>query len=138
MLAFDFGTRRIGVAVGELSVGIASPLATVAAEPVAERFARIAALVSEWRPAILVVGIPRHLDGRAHEFAARCERFARQLEGRFGLPVVRVDERLTSAAAAMRLEDLALGRGKTTAVLDRVAAQEILESFFEEHSHAAA
>lgn len=138
VLAFDFGTKRIGVAVGELAVKLAHPLATLAAEPSEARFRAIAALVAEWRPVLFVVGLPRHLDGSEHEFAARCRRFARQLEGRFRLPVVFVDERLTSSAAEQTLAAGGIRRGKSRAVLDQVAAQHILQSFFDEHAHAAA
>lgn len=96
VLAFDFGARRIGVAIGNTLTREARPLAIVDAEGDA-RWARIAALIAEWQPARLVVGIPRHPDGAAHEMTARCERFARQLEGRYRLPVERVDERYSSA-----------------------------------------
>jgi putative Holliday junction resolvase len=96
VLAFDFGARRIGVAIGNTLTREARPLAIVGAEGDA-RWARIAALIAEWQPARLVVGIPRHPDGAAHEMTARCERFARQLEGRYRLPVERVDERYSSA-----------------------------------------
>ncbi|MCX8114526.1 MAG: Holliday junction resolvase RuvX [Burkholderiaceae bacterium] len=96
VLAFDFGARRIGVAIGNTLTRQARPLAIVDAEGDA-RWARIAALIAEWQPARLVVGIPRHPDGAAHEMTVRCERFARQLEGRYRLPVERVDERYSSA-----------------------------------------
>jgi putative Holliday junction resolvase len=96
VLGFDFGARRIGVAIGNTLTREARPLAIVPAEGEA-RWARIAALIAEWQPARLVVGIPRHPDGAAHEMTQRCERFARQLEGRHRLPVARVDERYSSA-----------------------------------------
>ncbi len=98
VLGFDFGTQRVGVAVGNGVTRQARPLAVIA-DVGAVRWRRIAALVASWQPARLVVGIPRHPDGAAHELTARCERFARQLEGRFRLPVARVDERYSSAAA---------------------------------------
>ncbi len=99
ILAFDFGEKRIGVAIGNTLTGGARPL-TVIEEPRREaRFDRIKALLAEWGPARLVVGIPRYTDGAEHPFAARCQRFAHQLQGRFGLPVALVDERWTSALA---------------------------------------
>lgn len=98
VLGFDFGARRIGVAIGNTLTREARPLAIVAAEGEA-RWGRIAALIAEWQPARLVVGIPRHPDGAAHEMTQRCERFARQLEGRYRLPVARVDERYSSVEA---------------------------------------
>lgn len=98
LLGFDFGTRRIGVAVGNTLTQSARPLHTIAAEPVDRRFARIAELIAEWQPACLVVGRPLHPDGRPNDTTPRCERFARQLSGRFGLTVELVDERYSSVA----------------------------------------
>ncbi len=101
VLGFDFGTRRIGIAIGNTLTREARPLAIVAAEGEAH-WARIAALIEQWQPARLVVGIPRHPDGAAHEMTQRCERFARRLEGRYRLPVERVDERYSSVEADAR------------------------------------
>lgn len=97
-LAFDFGTKRVGVASGNTVIGRASALATIAAEGDA-RFAKIAALIDEWRPDALVVGVPCHPDGAPHENTRRAQRFARQLHGRFHLPVHEVDERYTTVEA---------------------------------------
>ncbi|MBX3607921.1 MAG: Holliday junction resolvase RuvX [Piscinibacter sp.] len=97
-LAFDFGTRRVGVACGNGLTRRASPLRTIAAEGDA-RFAAIARLIDEWRPDALVVGVPFHPDGAAHDNTRRARRFARQLHGRFGLPVHEVDERYSSTEA---------------------------------------
>ena len=104
LLAFDFGARRIGVAIGNGITREARPLAVIDAEGDA-RWPRIAAVVSEWQPARLVVGVPRHPDGAPHDMTARCEKFARQLEGRFRLPVDRVDERYSSAVVAGGRDD---------------------------------
>jgi len=106
MLGFDFGARRIGVAIGNTVTGEARPLAVLPAEGDA-RWTRIAGLIEQWQPAELAVGIPRHPDGAAHELTARCEKFARQLEGRFRLPVARVDERYSSAVVEDGRDDLA-------------------------------
>jgi putative Holliday junction resolvase len=97
-LAFDFGTRRIGVACGNTLLGQAQPMKTLALEGDA-RFAAIAALVAEWQPDALVVGVPFHPDGAEHDNTRRARRFARQLHGRFGLPVHEVDERYTTTEA---------------------------------------
>ncbi len=103
VLGFDFGTRRIGVALGNGVTRSARPLTIVAAGgPAAAPWRELAALVGHWQPQQLVVGVARHPDGAAHAMTARCERFARQLEGRFGLPVARVDERYSSAVLAAR------------------------------------
>jgi putative Holliday junction resolvase len=95
VLGFDFGTRRVGVAVGNGVTRQARPLALIADEGDV-RWRRIGELIASWQPAQLVVGIARHPDGTPHELTARCERFARQLEGRYRLPVARVDERYSS------------------------------------------
>lgn len=120
VLGFDFGARRIGVAIANSITREARPLTTVNAATVAARWDALAALLGEWEPAQLVVGIPRHPDGTPHEMTARCERFARQLEGRFGRPVARVDERYTSAVSE-RADDV-----------DAAAAALILQQWFDE------
>ena len=97
-LAFDFGVRRVGVASGNSLTRTATPLMTVAAEGEA-RLAAIAALIAEWRPAALVVGVPLHPDGAAHANTARARRFGHELGARFGLPVHEVDERYTTTEA---------------------------------------
>ena len=97
-LAFDFGTRRVGVASGNTLLGQASGLKTIAAVGDA-RFAAIAELIAQWRPDALVVGVPFHPDGAEHENTRRARRFARQLQGRYGLPVHEVDERYSTTAA---------------------------------------
>jgi len=97
-LAFDFGTRRVGVATGNTVTGTATPLRTVA-DTGGARFDTIARLVAEWQPDALVVGIPYHPDGAPHDNTARALRFARQLHGRLRLPVHEVDERYTTTEA---------------------------------------
>ncbi len=97
-LAFDFGTRRVGVAVGNSLLRQAQALKTIAAEGDV-RFAAIQALVTEWRPDALVVGIPTHPDGAPHDNTRRAQRFARQLHGRYHLPVHEVDERYSTTEA---------------------------------------
>jgi putative Holliday junction resolvase len=119
VLAFDFGIKRIGVAVGEAELRTAHPL------PAVSRLEEIQSLVTEWRPARLVVGLPVREAGE-HPLVKRVERFARQLEGRFRLPVARVDERFTSVEAESRL------RGVRRKAVDSVAAQLILEQYFDE------
>lgn len=119
VLAFDFGLKRIGVAVGEPELRTAHPLPAVAGFPQIEN------LVAQWKPARLVVGLPVAERGE-HPFAKRVERFARQLEGRFRLPVELVDERFSSVEAESRL------RGTKRKPVDSVAAQLLLEQYFDE------
>ena len=115
-LAFDFGTRRVGVASGNALTGAATPLATIDQRGQA-RTAAIARLIAEWRPDELVVGVPFHPDGAAHANTARARRFARELAERFQLPVHEVDERYTTSDA----------KRAGAADLDAAAAAIILE-----------
>jgi putative Holliday junction resolvase len=135
VLAFDFGERRTGVAVGDARLRTAHPLKPIAAIGTA-RFRAIGALLAEWHPGRLVVGWPVSEDGRPHPLAPRVERFARQLEDRFGIPVARVDERYTSTAAESRMRAAAGARRAAGAArarqLDSYAAQLILEQYFDE------
>jgi putative Holliday junction resolvase len=117
-LAFDFGLKRTGVAAGNSLLRQASPLTTVAAEGDA-RFERIARLIAEWQPDALVVGVPFHPDGAAHENTLRARRFGRQLHGRFHLPVSEVDERYSTTEA--------LAEG--AADVDAASAAVILDQF---------
>ena len=98
-LAFDFGAKRTGVASGNTVTRSATPLTTIATEKTDDRFAAVEKLIREWRPDALVVGVPFHPDGAAHDNTRRAQRFARQLHGRFKLPVHEVDERYTSTEA---------------------------------------
>ncbi|MCP5145049.1 MAG: Holliday junction resolvase RuvX [Gammaproteobacteria bacterium] len=128
LLAFDFGRRRIGIAVGQTISATASPLQTVeATRDGAINWAVIEKLVVEWRPDALVVGIPSHADGSEHPLSARIQRFARQLGGRFALPVHLIDERLSSHAAEAFAGTTSRHR------LDAHAAQIILETYLAEN-----
>ena len=121
-LAFDFGTKRVGVAAGNTLTGNARPLLSVSGGGVPP-FEAIGKLIAEWRPDGLVVGVPLHPDGAAHENTRRARRFARQLHGRFKLPVHEVDERYTTTEAKT------LGAPD----LDAAAAAIILEQFLGAH-----
>jgi len=130
-LAFDFGEKRIGVAVGEWPLAQAHPLTTIKGEVTAARFAAIEALLKEWRPVALVVGRPLALDGSAHAMTARASRFGNQLHGRFGLPVQFAEERLSSVEAAEKLRESGHNAQTAKAHLDAIAAQIILQCHFE-------
>ena len=131
LLAFDFGTKRIGVAVGELELGVAHPLATIRGEQNDRRFTEIAALIDEWKPVRLVVGVPLALDGTPHAITARCIRFANQLRGRFGIVVDYADERLSSAEAQEELRECGYDTRNAKEHLDAQAARVILQSYFQ-------
>lgn len=123
VLGFDFGIKRVGVAMGNTMIGQATPLAVIQSTVNDARFAEIKALIDKWGPTKLVVGLPFHPDGAAHEMTARCRKFANQLNGRFNLPVVLVDERYSSAMIAAK-------RGE---IIDDRAAAIILQQYFDEY-----
>nr|WP_208281302.1 Holliday junction resolvase RuvX [Massilia oculi] len=124
VLGFDFGVKRIGIAMGNTLTGQAQPLRVIAAIDNATRFKIIGELIAEWRPARLVVGEPRHPDGAEHDMTLRSRRFANQLHGRFNLPVELVDERYSSAVIASKRGD----------VIDDKAAAIILQQYFDAYS----
>ena len=131
LLAFDFGHRRIGVAIGQTLTGTANALAvvSVASKP---DWQAISGIINEWKPVALVVGLPLAADGGETELSKDARRFGRQLEGRYGIQVIFEDERLTSFDAEQRFVD-ARARGsmrrKDAALKDALAAQIILENW---------
>lgn len=123
IFAFDFGVKRIGIAMGNTLIRQAQPVKVISAVDNATRFAAIGALLEEWQPGLLVVGLPLHPDGAEHEMTARCRKFANQLHGRFNLPVELVDERYSSAVIG----------GQRGEVIDDRAAAIILQQYFDTH-----
>ena len=119
VLAFDFGTKKIGLAIGNSLLRVARPPQTIKHHSNDFTFQQIQKLVKEWEITLFVVGLPRHPDGNAHEVTHRCTRFGNQLHGRFHLPVVWIDERYTSATANYQHGDI-----------DAQAAVMILEQYF--------
>jgi len=138
LLAFDYGRRRIGVAVGNTLTRQARPLLTLDVTETGPDWARIAALLEEWRPARLVVGVPYNAEPAAGAaIAVEAQRFARRLHGRCGLPVDTVDERLSSAEAHARLRtERRAGRRGTIAKrdIDSAAAAVILQDWLDNHT----
>lgn len=131
VLAFDFGLRRIGIALGETLLGQARPLTVIDAESNAARFKTIGELIRDWQPVLLVVGLPHAVDGGEHEMSARCRRFAEQLEDRYRLPVQLIDERFSSTEADARLAADGLDWRARKQQVDAVAAQIILQDYFD-------
>lgn len=125
VLGFDFGVKRIGIAMGNTLTGQAQPLTVIKAVDNATRFQVIGDLINEWKPARLVVGEPRHPDGAEHDMTMRSRRFANQLHGRFNLPVELVDERYSSAVIPQK-------RGE---VIDAKAAAIILQQYFDSNAN---
>jgi len=139
LIGFDFGERRIGVAVGETGARIASPLGAIEESANDARFREIEKLVQEWRPAGFVVGLPRHADDSEHAVARLAEKFARRLRARYHVPVMMVDETLTSATAEAQLRGARTRAGRKGDV-DALAATLILQSFLDDpeaHGDAA-
>jgi putative Holliday junction resolvase len=130
VLAFDYGTKRTGVAVGNFETRLAHPLVTLTATENRARFAAIERLIAEWRPVLLVVGAPSREDGTEHPVGRLARRFAQRLHGRFGIRAEVVDEHLTSHDAEQSLRDAGARGARLKAGLDAVAAQRILESYF--------
>lgn len=129
-LAFDFGTRRIGLAVGNSITGSSQVLAPIAADQDDARFTLIAAQITEWAPDQLVVGLPCHPDGAEHAMTAKARRFGNQLHGRFRLPVAWVDERYTSAVLENEPRFKGADRDNKATSLDSESARLILEQYF--------
>jgi len=123
VIAFDFGLKRIGVAVGNTVLRQATPLAVIEAARNENKFAAITRLLDELQPSTLVVGLPLHPDGAEHEMTVRCRRFANQLHGRYDIPAVLIDERYSSAVLSQR-------RGEH---IDSEAAALILQQYFDQH-----
>ena len=136
VLGFDYGLKRIGVALANTDVHIANPLCTIQNTDKESRWKAITALVEEWRPDHFVVGLPLYLNGDDSEFSEHTKRFARQLEGRYNLSVDMVPEQLTSAEAEGLLKH-ARQSGKKNRTrkeeIDQLAASIILENWLEQH-----
>jgi putative Holliday junction resolvase len=136
MLSFDFGAKRIGVAVGNSLTQTTQPLITLQGEQNEGRFNAIQALIKEWQPVALIVGLPCNEDGTPHEMTRLSRRFANRLKGRFNLPTVLVDERYTSATARAQLTEMGVFGIKQKVMIDQVAAQHILQAYFNEPTMA--
>jgi putative Holliday junction resolvase len=132
ILAFDFGSRWIGVAVGDTETRIASPVGMFEAGSPGRRLAEVDALLREWRPGRLVVGLPLAMDGSEQEVTRRARRFARQLEAHFHLPVDLADERLSSASARETLRERGRGGREHKQDVHALAAKIILQSYLDD------
>ena len=131
VLCFDFGEQRIGVAVGEHVLGCANPLTVINNESNDIRFTIINQLIKEWQAKLLIVGLPLSLDGTETQVTQLCKKFARRLNGRFNLPVLLIDERYSSVEASGLLNQAGIKGRAQKAMLDQVAAQTILQSYFD-------
>jgi putative holliday junction resolvase len=135
-LAFDFGEKRIGVAIGNDITESANALTTIVASNDPDRFSAITPLVDDWRPAAFVVGLPSHPDGAPHAMTVRSEKFARQLQARFARAAHLVDERYSSIEAEYELMRRGGKKAKSKEAIDAEAAATILRRFFESGKRA--
>ncbi len=124
LLCFDFGTKRIGVAVGQTLTDTATPLEIITVRNNRPDWERIGRLINQWQPQALVVGNPLNMDGSRHPIGAAVDAFARKLQGRYRLPVLRADERLSTVEAR--------ARQRNNDAVDHVAAQIILEGWLQD------
>ena len=133
ILGFDYGEKTIGVAVGNSASGQAHPLANVRVIRGQPEWEKISSLIDEWRPAALVVGLPLNMDGSENPVTPRARKFGNRLNGRYNLPVHMVDERLTTRDARTELYNAGVTERRHKPVLDKLAAQSILQTFLTEH-----
>jgi len=129
LLGFDYGLKRIGVAVGQELTGTASALTTVTARDGKPDWEAISRLIEEWRPDAVVVGLPLNMDGSDHELSRRARRFGNQLHGRYNLPAYFIDERLSSLEAEALLKGKSHHKALYKESIDKLAAQVILETW---------
>jgi len=134
LLGFDYGEQRIGIAKGQTITGQATGLTTLNAVKQKPDWPKIEQLIKEWQPDALVVGIPTYLDGKASEMTKKAERFSRQLEGRFQLPIYTVNESLTSFEAEEYLKQHTKIHQQNKQEIDKIAAAIILQSWLEQNT----
>ncbi|MFV0597522.1 Holliday junction resolvase RuvX [Shewanella sp.] len=133
VLGFDFGTKSIGVAVGQQITASATPLLSLKAVDGIPNWDEIGKLIKEWQPDLVIVGLPLNMDGTEQEMTHRARKFANRLNAKFGVKIVTQDERLTTTDAKARLFELGGFKALTKGQVDAVSAVLIVESYFENH-----
>lgn len=133
ILSFDFGTKSIGIAVGQKITSSASPVKSIKAHDGQPNWDTVEAIINEWKPSLLVIGLPLNMDGSEQPMTLKAKKFANQLHGRFGLPIHLQDERLTTTDARTRLFELGGYKALKKDQVDAISAVLILESYFEQH-----
>lgn len=131
VLGFDYGTKSIGVAVGQAITGTANPICSLKAIDGIPNWDQIGELIKEWQPNLVVVGLPLNMDGTEQEITQRAKKFANRINGRFNIKVVTQDERLTTADAKARLFEFKGYKALTKGQIDAISAVLIIESYFE-------
>jgi putative Holliday junction resolvase len=135
-MAFDFGTQRIGIAVGQRITGKATPLEPIKARDGVPNWEQLGKIIAEWQPQAFLTGLPLNMDGSPSELSRRANKFANRLEGRFHRPSFTHDERLTSYEAKGRIIEAGGNRNFGQNSVDGIAAQLILESFLNQYNSA--
>ena len=133
VMGFDYGTKSIGVAVGQTLTASAQALAPLKARDGVPDWQQLEQLLAQWQPSLLVIGLPLNMDGSPSELSQRAEKFARRLHGRFGYPVEMVDERLSSFEAKGRILAATGSRDFKQHAVDSIAAELIVESWLTKH-----
>ncbi|MCL1093495.1 Holliday junction resolvase RuvX [Shewanella kaireitica] len=131
VLGFDYGTKSIGIAIGQQLTASARPLMSIKAVDGIPKWEEIEAIITEWKPDLIVVGLPLNMDGTEQEITLRAKKFGNRLNGRFGVKVVTQDERLTTADAKARLFEMGGYKALTKGQVDAMSAVLIIESYFE-------
>ncbi|NRD75001.1 Holliday junction resolvase RuvX [Shewanella sp. VB17] len=131
VLGFDYGTKSIGIAIGQSLTGSANPLQSIKAIDGIPKWEEIGLLIEEWKPDLVVVGLPLNMDGTEQEMTKRAKKFANRLSGRFGVKVATQDERLTTADAKARLFEIGGYKALSKGQIDAMSAVLIIESYFE-------
>lgn len=131
VLGFDYGTKSIGIAIGQSLTGSANPLQSIKAIDGIPKWEEIGLLIEEWKPDLVVVGLPLNMDGTEQEMTQRAKKFANRLNGRFGVKVATQDERLTTADAKARLFEMGGYKALSKGQVDAMSAVLIIESYFE-------
>ncbi|WP_076407897.1 Holliday junction resolvase RuvX [Shewanella sp. UCD-KL12] len=131
VLGFDYGTKSIGVAIGQSLTGSANPIGSIKAVDGIPKWEELGMLIEEWQPDLVVVGLPLNMDGTEQEITQRAKKFANRINGRFGVKIATQDERLTTADAKARLFEFGGYKALTKGQVDAMSAVLIIESFFE-------
>ncbi|ACJ30292.1 Holliday junction resolvase, putative [Shewanella piezotolerans WP3] len=131
VLGFDYGTKSIGIAIGQQLTASARPLLSIKAVDGIPKWEEIGAIITEWKPDLIVVGLPLNMDGTEQDITLRAKKFGNRLNGRFGVKVVTQDERLTTADAKARLFEMGGYKALTKGQVDAMSAVLIIESYFE-------
>ena len=131
VLGFDYGTKSIGIAIGQSLTGTANPIGSIKAVDGIPKWEEIGMLIEEWQPDIVVVGLPLNMDGTEQEITQRAKKFANRINGRFGVKIATQDERLTTADAKARLFEFGGYKALTKGQIDAMSAVLIIESYFE-------